>query len=117
MFFVAEAGLDAGQLLQKSASRLVVLAVLFTTTLWCGRVYKALLHQAAVNRHRALSLQTFQAFSSAATDDATKDAVLMEATRAVFGRMPTGFLDATDSAGPQGVQVVEIAKRLSGEQS
>lgn len=112
IFFVAEAGLDTGQLVQKSAARLVVLAVLFTGALWCGRVYKALLHQAAINRHRALSLQTFQAFSRAASDDATRDAVLLEATRAVFGSVPTGLLDS-DSPGASGLQVVEVARRIS----
>lgn len=114
IFFTAEAGLDTGQLIQKSAARLVVLAVLFTGALWCGRVYKALLHQATVNRHRALSLQTFQAFSSAAADDTTKDAVLMEATKAVFGNVSTGLVDREPSE-RSGVQVVELAKRLSGE--
>lgn len=116
VFFFAESGLDTGELIQKSAARLAVLAILFTATVWCGRMYKALLHQEAVNRHRALSLQTFQAFSHAASDNGTKDAVLMEATRAVFGAVPTGFLDKESSRG-QGLQIVEFAKRLSEESS
>lgn len=114
-FLFAEAGLDVSQLVQKSATRLVILATLFTATLWCGRVYKTLLHQAAVNRHRALSLQTFQAFSKAASDNATKDMVLLEATRAVFGSVPTGFIEQSGSS-PHGLQIVEIAKRLAGEE-
>lgn len=113
-FLFAESGLDTSQLVQKTATRLVILATLFTATLWCGRVYKTLLHQSAVNRHRALSLQTFQAFSKAASDNATKDMVLLEATRAVFGSVPTGFIEQSD-ASPHGLQIVEIAKRIAGE--
>jgi hypothetical protein len=114
-FFLVESGLDTGEIIQKSAARLAVLAIFFTGTLWCGRIYKALLHQSSINRHRALSLQTFQAFSSAASDDGTKDAVLMEATRAVFGNVPTGFLDQSGASTPQGLQVVEIARQYGSE--
>jgi len=116
MFFYADTGLDLGQLIQKSASRLVVLGILLTGTLWCGRLYKTQLHQASINRHRALSLKTFQAFSRAASDDTTKDAVLLEATRAVFGNVPTGFLDKRDTSSPGGFQIIEVAKRMATEE-
>lgn len=115
IFFTAEQGLDTGQLVQKSAARLAVLAALFAGAFWCGRVYKALMHQASVNRHRALSLQTFQAFSRAAKDDATRDAVLLEATRAVFGAVATGLIGTEPSAG-SGLHVVEIARRIAEQE-
>jgi hypothetical protein len=114
-FFWVETGLDAGAIIQKSAARLAVLAIFFAGTLWCGKIYKALLHQAAINRHRALSIQTFQAFSHAAADDGTKDAVLLEATRAVFGNVPTGFLDGATGGGTSGMQILEIARQGGSE--
>lgn len=102
-------GDDAPTIIQRFGGKLAALVVLFSATLWCGRTYKALRHLSTVNGHRALSLQTFQAFSHAASDLATKDAVLMEATRAVFGGVPTGFLDG--KGGPdQDLKIVEIAK-------
>ena len=88
--------------------------VLFTATLWCGKTFKALKHLSTVNRHRALSLQTFQAFSHAASDDPTKDAVLMEATRAIFGSTPTGYLDAKGGS-ESDLKIIEIARTLGGK--
>lgn len=105
---------DPTVVLQRFGGKVAVLIVLFTATLWCGRTYKSLMHLATVNRHRALSLQTFQAFSHAASDDATKDAVLMETTRAIFGSVPTGFLDSKGSAETD-LKVVEIARSLGGK--
>lgn len=105
---------DLTSVIQRFGGKLAALAVLFTGTLWCGRTYKALRHLATVNRHRALSLQTFQAFSHAASDEATKDAVLMEATRAIFGSSPTGFLDS--KGGSDGdLKIIEVAKLLGGK--
>lgn len=107
-------GDETPAIFQRFGGKLAALVTLFTATLWCGRTYKALKHLSTINRHRALSLQTFQAFSHAASDDVTKDAVLMEATRAVFGGVPTGYLDG--KGGPeQDFKIVEIARSLAGK--
>jgi uncharacterized protein YicC (UPF0701 family) len=42
-WFWTQAGLDTGQIWQKVASKVVTLSVLLTATLWCGRIYKALI--------------------------------------------------------------------------
>lgn len=107
-WFWTPAGLDKGQILQKVASKLVALSVLLTATIWCGRIYKALRHQAAINKHRALSLQTFQAFSSASPDPQTKSAVLIETTRSIFALRDTGFIETT--AQERDSSIIEIAK-------
>lgn len=110
MWFFTEPGLDQGQLVQKLSTKLFILALLITATVWCGRNYKALRHLATINRHRSLSIRTLQAFAHAATDNQAKDAVLMEATRAVFGNVPTGFIDGGGSDGD--LKVVEIARSV-----
>lgn len=107
-WFWTQAGLDHGQIFQKVASKLVALSVLFAATVWCGRIYKALRHQAAINKHRALSLQTFQAFSSAAPDAQTKSAVLIESTRSIFALHDTGFIESSGS--DRESNIIEIAK-------
>ena len=86
----SEAG--SWETLRNIASKAAIIAVLFTGTVWCGRIYRALVHQATVNRHRALSLKTFQAFVESTDDSYVKDAVLMAATRTVFESVPTGFV-------------------------
>ena len=95
--------------LSNIASKAAIIAVLFTGTVWCGRIYRALAHQAAVNNHRALSLKTFQAFVEATDDRYVKDAVLMAATRTVFGNVPTGFV-GTDGTQDSGVNFVEFGR-------
>lgn len=104
---------DLSTTIQRVALRILVIAILFTATIWCGRIYRALRHQSAVNKHRGLAISTLQAFVHAAADARTKDAVLMEATRAVFGRAPTGYVadDQTDRG--QEVQFVEFGKALT----
>ena len=110
-------GADTPALVQRFGGKLAVLVVLFTSTLWCAKTHNALMHLSTVNRHRALSLQTFQAFSHAASDESTKNAVLMEATRAVFGSVPTGFLDAKAGSSDGDLKIVEVAKTLGTKSS
>lgn len=107
---LTEAGLDQGQVFQKLTTKVFALALMLTGTLWCGKCYKALTHLVIVNRHRALSLRTLQAFSNAAADAQTKDAVLLEATRSIFGNVPTGYVEgaATDTDH----KVVEIVRNV-----
>ena len=110
MWYWVEPGLDSSQLLQKFGSKIAILAVLFTATLWCGRNYRALMHQSTTNKHRALGLQTFQAFSSAAADTQTKEAVLFETTKAIFANSPSGYIDTKSGGGDQEIRVIELAK-------
>lgn len=110
MWHFSEPNLDPGQLTQKFGTKVAVLVVLFTATVWCGRIYRALMHQSSMNRHRALSLQTFQAFSAAAADTGTKDAVLLETTRAIFTVGATGYLDGKPGGHDSDVRIIEVAK-------
>lgn len=80
-------------IIQKGISKVAIIAVLFTATIWCGRIYRALTHQATVNRHRALSLKTFQTFVEGTDDPQVRDAVLVAATNTVFANVPTGFVE------------------------
>lgn len=91
-----------------------VLAIFLSGTLWCGRIYKAFMHQAAVNKHRSLALQTFQAFTDATDDLTVKNAVLLEATHSIFGSSASGFLG--ESGGPDSAaKIVEIMRSVGPE--
>lgn len=113
LWLVSEPTDNPWQAAQKFGARIIVLVVLFTATLWCGRIYKALMHQAVTNRHRALSLQTFQAFSAAASDDETRNAVLTETTRSIFASSASGYIDA-ESGQDSPMKIVEISRTLGG---
>ena len=101
---------DQWETIRSVANKGAIIAVLFTGTIWCGRIYRALVHQATTNRHRSLSLKTFETFASASKDDRTTDLILMAAARTIFGRAPTGLVsDTTDGREPE-VNFVEIGR-------
>jgi len=95
------------EFLRSLASKVALIVVLFTCAIWCGRIYRSLAHQAAVNRHRALSLKTFQAFTQATSDPYIKDSVLMAATKSIFASVPTGFVKQNEGQ-EQGVNFVRF---------
>jgi hypothetical protein len=69
-----------------------------------------------VNRHRALGLKTFQAFSAATSDNHTKDAVLMETTHSIFANTNTGLLNEPSSADSES-NIIQIAGRVMEQSS
>lgn len=100
------------QVIQLFTSKVVILGLLFTATIWCGRLYKAARHQSAINKHRANALRTFQAFTKAASDDAARNAVLMETTKSIFAITPSGYLE-NESAPDGGLKIVEVVKHAT----
>jgi hypothetical protein len=96
--------------LQLFTSKLVALGGLFTAAIWCGHMYKATKHQAAINTHRGNALKTFQAFIAATSDDQTRNAVLMETTRSIFAMANTGYLDAVENPGDGALKILEVVK-------
>ena len=101
---------DGWEALKYVVNRGAILAVLFTGTVWCGRIYRALTHQATTNRHRALSLKTFEAFVRSTNDERIRDSVLMAVTRTIFGHVPTGLVSDSGSGEESGVNFVEIGR-------
>jgi Asp-tRNA(Asn)/Glu-tRNA(Gln) amidotransferase C subunit len=96
---------------QRIVTKVFILGLFVSATFWCGKIYRALMHQSSVYKHKALSIQTLQAFSASAADSGTKDAVLLEAARAVFGNVPTGYIDG-NSSGEAEIKVFDLAKKL-----
>ena len=92
----------------KLSGKLILLSLCFTAAMWCGKLYKSAKHLSLLNRHRALGLKTFQAFSSAAADPHTKDMVLLETTRSIFTNSNTGLI-AENGVGEIDSKIINIA--------
>lgn len=92
------------------AIQVSMIALLFSVVIWCSRMYRISMHQVVVNKHRALSLRTFQTFISSTSDQHVKDAVLMEATRTIFNQGHTGYIDPKSDGSDSDTKVVEIIK-------
>lgn len=101
-------------LIQLTVSKVVALSLLFGSTIWCGKNYRAIKHQEAVNQHRANALSTFQAFVEASGDPSTKEAVLLETTRSIFAQASSGYLSNSDTMNADNLKVIEMVKRISG---
>jgi hypothetical protein len=102
--------------IEYAVSRLIVFSVLFYALTVCVRTYRAARHNVIIKRHRQNALGTFQAFVKAASDDQTKDAVLVKATEAVFAPEPSGFLIKEAEFRPSPSQILEIFKGSSGKE-
>lgn len=108
--FQADGNVFDMKTLQLFTSKLVALGGLFTAAIWCGHMYKATKHQAAINTHRGNALKTFQAFIAASSDDQTRNAVLMETTRSIFAMTSTGYLDPMENPGDGALKILEVVK-------
>lgn len=111
-FWTADSGLDSGQIIQKIGTKIFVLATLLTSTLWCGSMYKSAMHQSVVYRHRGLSIKTLEAFHHSAADPSAKDAVVLEAARAIYGSTPTGLVSDSNSGSDPATRIIEVTKTI-----
>jgi len=114
-FISLKTPLQGHQLTQLIITKVVILLILFSATIWTGRIYKALKHQESVNKHRANSLKTFQAFVKAAIDDKIRDAVLIETTKAIFGITSSGYLEGQQESHTPSTQIIEMLKGVGGK--
>lgn len=112
MFLTVPAEATTGQIVQLFTSKIVLLGLLFSTTVWCAKMYKATKHQVRTNQHRSNSLRTFQAFIKAASDDSSRSAVLLETTKSIFAITPSGYLD-NEAPSESGTKIVEIVKNTA----
>lgn len=110
LYFIS-ADANTWQIVRNAFMKVSAIAVLFNGIVWCGRMYRAKSHQASVNRHRALSLQTFQAFVKATDNDRTRDAVLLAATKSIFSNVSTGLAGERASGEDPSIQFLEIGKQ------
>src|SRR5882724_4341617 len=79
------------QSVQLVIAKIIIFSVLLSATLWAGRIYRATRHNQVVNKHRQNALSTFETFTKAASDDATKSAVLLQATNCIFSPQQSGY--------------------------
>lgn len=107
---------DTGQAIQMAVAKLLLFSALSYAVVWCGRLYRAQWHNYVVNKHRQNALSTFEAFVKAASDEQTKNAVLMQATHCIFSPQVTGFAAAEADASPT-PQILEIVRAALPQRS
>lgn len=101
--------------LQRIITKLVAISIFYFAAVWSSRNYRAHRHLAVVNSHRQNALATFETFVKAASDEPTKNTVLLEATRCIFSPSATGYLGADEEAGTN--RIVEVLKTVGSSPS
>ena len=105
---------DLGMAIQTTATKLFAFAVLSYTILLAGRGYRAAAHNEIINRHRFNALRSFQAFVDGASDEATKNAVLVQATHSIFSHRPSGFGQQENDTMPPS-HTLELTRAVLGD--
>lgn len=100
--------LDTQRAIQVGVAKLAAISVLYFVLVLLSRNYMATTHNVIVNRHRRNALQTFEAFVKASKDDATRDAVLLRATEAIFAPEASGYLKTESDGKASGPHFFEI---------
>ncbi|MBD1396758.1 hypothetical protein H9Q13_06230 [Pontibacter sp. JH31] len=102
------------ELAQYIFNKILIISTLFYLLSICARNYKAHRHNHVVNKHRHNALATFQSFTNAATDQQTKNAILLEATHSIFSSQHTGYMGA-DAEAESPNKIIEIIKSTNGK--
>lgn len=101
---------NAIQLIQAAIPRLLIVFVLTFGMIWSAKNFTSSAHNYVVNRHRRNALASFQTFVEGASKPEVKDAVLMQATHAIFTPQDSGF--AKGELPNPASQVVEVFRGM-----
>jgi|SRR5688572_12266100 len=101
--------------ISRLVAKALVISTLFSAMMWCARTSRSYRHLAEVNRHRAHALQTYEALAGAAQGDpASRNLILLEASRSIFSSAATGFLAGdTDHSSDR---LLEVTKTVAGRE-
>tara|TARA_B110001450_G_C17600688_1_gene472869 strand:+ start:74 stop:1084 length:1011 start_codon:yes stop_codon:yes gene_type:complete len=105
---------EQNEIIQFTITKIVVLSALFYALALTNRNYKAHKHNGILNKHRQNALTTFETFSNAASDDQTKNAILLETTHSIFSNQQTGYLKK-DGDGESSNKIIEIIKSATSK--
>jgi len=99
-------------LLQLTINKILIASCLFFGLSITVKNYRWSRHNQTVNKHRQNAISTFEAYlESFKPDDQTRNAMLMEVARTIFGSQNTGFVDKDSEDSP--TQIFEIFKPLA----
>jgi len=107
---------SVSQIVQINISKVLLITVLFYGLAICNKNYKSSKHHEILNMHRSNALASFQAFAeSPSADSDTKNAVLLEATKTIYGIQQTGYVPAENDDSPN--KVVELIQTIQSSKS
>ncbi len=100
---------NTSTIVQFTISKVVLFSICFYALSIINKNFKAYKHNAIINKHRHNALRTFETFIAGATDEQTKNAVLLQTTQAIFNSQNTGY-NNSDADIDMSTKVIEIFK-------
>ncbi len=97
---------------EASILKAVVLTFLYLGIRFTSKNYSAHQHQYIINIQRSNVLQSMDAFRSNASDEPTKDAVLLAAVGAAYSQQETGFITTKEGAGADSNNIMDVINGL-----
>ena len=97
--------------LQIFFAKLLIFSFLSVVFYQVVKNYNANMHLYALNKHRQNSLESFQAFVESTEDPKIRDAVLIQATRAIFEAGETGYVSSKDVS-TKGLEMIKIVDQI-----
>ncbi len=114
LFFVVDhpsASASNGEIATNISGRVVGSTLALFAVAFAARNYVTHRHNQVINEHRRNALQTFQVFAESSRDDATRDAVLLEATRSIFTPQDSGYIRHGAGEGVPTSALLEVVQR------
>lgn len=93
-----------------TAGKVFILSLLTYAATWCGRTAFVNYHSSSLNRHRENSILTLPVLRDAADTDNVRDEVVLEASKAVFENLQTGYVGGKSAESPN---IVNNALRVA----
>lgn len=97
-------------LVQLALSKFLIFGILSYLVVFCSRNYTASKHNATVNRHRQISLMTYQSLADAAKQT---DVILGHAASAIYAHQPTGYTNSKHDDGPSAKAFVDLVTKTT----
>jgi hypothetical protein len=95
-------------------AKFMIFAVLAFTLALSARNYQTNRHNEVVNRHRADSLETYQALTAASSNPEARDIILNHAASAIYSLHDTGFAKSKDVASTNLTPLFAMLSRQAG---
>jgi hypothetical protein len=100
----------------KISSKITLIVILIVGIVWCARMYRFARHQQTLNAHKDVILGTYNVFYNNANNELSKDQVLSEATKVIFGIGETGLIDIKPvSAEPSASDLLKLISSVLGK--
>ena len=103
------------ELVRYLSTKILILTLLISATLWCAKIYKVNKNLSIVYEHKSNSLDTFTEFVNSAQTQETKDYVLQETTKTIFTLPESGLIGSENLPVQSLSKVIDLAKSTVGK--